>query len=58
MFLLFFLLIAMGMLGVLWILFPTQGVSPPDPPPRPVPFVMKAAPDASIAVDGGQVLSA
>lgn len=53
MFLLFFLLIAMGMLSVLWIVFPTQGASPPDPPPRPVPFVSKAVSAPSTSIDGG-----
>jgi len=36
MFLLFFLLIALGLLTILWIVFPVPGITPPDPlPPRP-----------------------
>jgi hypothetical protein len=34
--LLFFLLIALGLLTALWIIFPAAGIKPPDPlPPRP-----------------------
>lgn len=44
MFLLFFLMVAAGMLGLLWLYFPVQGGLPPDaPPPRP-PVSVPATP--------------
>ncbi len=50
MFLLFFLLIALGLLTALWIIFPAAGIRPPDPlPPRPQ-AVVQTAPDAPPAV--------
>ncbi|MBY0437219.1 MAG: hypothetical protein K2W80_03425, partial [Burkholderiales bacterium] len=36
MLLLFFLMVALGMLSLLWLYFPVEGVQPADPlPPRP-----------------------
>jgi hypothetical protein len=43
MFLLFFLMVAAGMLGLLWLYFPVQGGSPQETIPFPAPITVPAA---------------